>query len=204
MNETMNKILDKLLFDGIVMDIAPDYAEPGYTLDTGKEKILIGDWNSSAIDKELTEKLEECFELVWSDEYMVCMHCTNAFRVQPDSYMWQPYYYVFNECEPVCFDCVSEEEDWLVELIEDFIDEPTKLMQVPIDTDKLVEQGFTRYNEYHYESGFHRGQDDRPDTIMESVITKLVVSDYDFIFVQSSAEQFAIRFDLYYRQKPTS
>ena len=73
MNETMNKILDKLLFDGIVMDIAPDYAEPGYTLDTGKEKILIGDWNSSAIDKELTEKLEEYYELVWSDEYMVCV-----------------------------------------------------------------------------------------------------------------------------------
>lgn len=198
----MNNILSKLLCDGDVMDIAPDYAEPGYTLDADKEKIVIGDWNSSAIDKELTERLEECFELVWCDEWTTCTHCANAFRVQPDSYMWQPYYYVFNECEPVCFDCIAEEDDWLVELIEDFIDEPTKLLQVPIGTDKLVEQRFTRFNEHPYESGFHHGQDDKPETIMEEVVAaELVVSDYEFIFVQSSAEQFTIKFDLYYRQK---
>ena len=180
-----------------------DYSEPGYSKDEGKELIFFANWNG--IDEDIMEQIEENFMVEWSDEWYQCCDCGKAIRTQPDCYHWQPYYHMFNECEPVCFDCISDNAGLQESLLEDFI---IKGNEIDIDKDsanfrllqindfELEDHGFKVLNDEHYENGFHPGQNDDPKIILKNLDVSFLESN-QFLFKQSEQNQFYMKFDLY-------
>jgi len=112
---------------------------------------------------------------------------------------------MFNECEPVCFDCISENAGLQETLLKDFI---IKGNEIDIDKDsvnfrllqindfELEDHGFKVLNQDHYENGFHPGQDDDPKTILKNLDVSFLESN-QFLFKQSEQSQFYMKFDLY-------
>jgi len=98
---------------------AKEYAEPGYT--DPERGILFANWNY--FPRGVDSILEQYgFEIEWSDEWHRCDDCGKAVRHQPDSWSWQPYYQLLNECEVVCGDCLkadgyrqTDDGDWVRE-----------------------------------------------------------------------------------------
>jgi len=184
-------------------ECSEDYSEPGYSKDEGKELIFFANWNG--IDEDIMEQIEENFMVEWSDEWYQCCDCGKSIRTQADCYHWQPYYHMFNECEPVCFDCISENAGLQETLLKDFI---IKGNEIDIDKDsvnfrllqindfELEDHGFKVLNQDHYENGFHPGQDDDPKTILKNLDVSFLESN-QFLFKQSEQSQFYMKFDLY-------
>ena len=184
-------------------EYSEDYSEPGYAKEAGKELIFFANWNE--VDEDIMHLIEENFMVEWSDEWDQCYDCRKGIRTQPDCYHWQPYYHLFNECEPVCFDCINDNEGLQESLIEDFI---IKGNEIDIDKDsvnfrllqindfELRDHGFKVLNQDHFENGFHPGQDDDPKTILKNLDVGFLESN-QFLFKQSEQSQFYMKFDLY-------
>ena len=184
-------------------EYSSDYSEPGYSLDEGKKEIFFADWNG--VDKDIMDQLEENFMVEWSDEWYQCYDCNNAIRTTPDCWFWQPYYHLFNKCEPVCFDCIKNNQGLQESLIEDFVIKGTEIdpekdsvnfRLLRINDFELEDHGFKVLNQNHYENGFHPGQDDDPKTILKNLDVSFLKSN-QFVFKQSEQSQFYIEFDLY-------
>lgn len=92
------------------------YAEPGYDGD----KIAVGNWNAiskwykaggESVDIDNTPErlgnlLEKMgYDLVWSDEWVACLHCNKLVRTTPDSYSWKASYNLI-DYEPFCHECI--------------------------------------------------------------------------------------------------
>lgn len=170
------------------IDWAEAYAEPGY--DTPKNGILLANWNRFPTD--IDQKLERAgYAVEWFDEWCRCDDCSRIVRQSPDSYGWRQSYKFIHDCEIFCKDCLLKDldayEDMLLNRVEtaDTFD---------VDWEK---RGFTRFNSDHYESGFHRGQDDKPKEII-----KKIPKGYDFLFAIPLVGQFDISFDCWIRPKP--
>jgi hypothetical protein len=83
------------------------YAEPGYSADF--EIVILANWNNHEELEPIIERLDG-IDGNWSDEFAICSDCNKAVRVTSDSYFWQPYYVLFNDCELVCLDCLKGRE----------------------------------------------------------------------------------------------
>jgi hypothetical protein len=139
---------------------APAYAEKGY--DQPTKDIIFADWNK--FGKNVDRVLEAYgYAIEWNDEWSQCNGCDNAFRTSPDSYGWSPSYVLMNECELVCLECLDGQEDEYLEGLED--NGSTALNIRSIDPAKfgyqLIKDGF--------ESGWHPGQNDDPQTILKAL-----------------------------------
>lgn len=188
------------------LDYCQGYAEPGYELRDKKDLIYFADWNQ--VDDEMMSHIEEHFMIEWSDEWACCDDCGKAVRTQPDGWGWQPYYHIF-DCEIYCFDCIDNNNDLQLSLIDELI---IKGNEVDIDKDKvnfhllqmehfdLKDHGFQLLNENQFENGFHPHQTDDPVKILKGLDPQFLKSNH-FIFRQSSSSQFSIGFDLHYRNK---
>lgn len=93
--------------DGVSLYL--EYAEPGYS--QPRSGIVLADWNGVA--QCVQDFLEaEGYELEWDDEWAACERCGKLVRIQPNSWMWSPFYkfhkHDFNWEEFLCLNCAEE------------------------------------------------------------------------------------------------
>jgi hypothetical protein len=187
--EIIEKLLEK---HGSYLDgYAADYSEPGYSK-TNDGYILFADWND--VPKHIMAWIEKHHNIEWSDEWFYnCTECGNAVRTQPDCWAWTQSFHIFNECEPVCHDCIESNPDLQKAILDELIDNP-KRCNLLVDLEKF---GFTEI-ECGFESGWHPGQTDDPKKILDAA--QKAMPDMQFVFGDIAVGQFDVSFCLYARK----
>lgn len=180
------------------MEWAPAYSEPGYT-DPKRGGIYFANWNDiSCYENGKREILDDTMgrlagalekygaEIEWSDKWQTCCQCGNAIRTNPDSYGWQPAYFMTEDGE-VCHNCVAEDP---AAYLADLEGSDTKCWTLDIDPAdhgyKLLEEGF--------ENGLHPGQNDDPREIAKRLREQGIDR---FVFRLNDVGQFDARFSVY-------
>ncbi len=184
--------------------IAEDYAEPGYTKDNEDFPILFANWNDPSTYNKETDKFETTdtfmgrfvklleragYTIEWSDEWCNCSDCNKAFRHSGDSYGWTMYGYTFNDCEPVCGDCILEDPSEYFNQLEGDNGKANTLHHL-----NPADHGYIKLNTEDYQSGMHGGQLDDPKVIGRN-LSALGIERY--LFDINSVGQFDMRFSVY-------
>ena len=141
------------------------------------------DYDSSVLDKYFPGS-------TWgfSDSYDVCSKCGKLIVTEPDSYSWEPDFFV-NDGEIICGDDVRDDPDAYLETL---YNNPKAANTILTDSD-LWNLGFELIKD-GYESGMYNRHDD-PEEILEKA--KKEHPGMTFVFSISSKGQFAIRFELW-------
>ncbi len=173
---------------------APGYAEPGYD-QPRRGGIFFSNWNDvthhEGRERGTMGRLAAALEtygaaIEWEDEWSRCVQCGRAVRTSPDSYGWQPAYFMTDDGE-VCHVCVSEDPaDYLREL------EGNDRRAWTLDIDP-ADHGY-RLLEGGFESGFHPGQNDDPREIANGLRERGIDR---FVFRLNDSGQFDARFSVY-------
>jgi len=157
--------------------------------------IATGNWNTiTKYDEKVKRCVDVCnlpkrvgdifekmgIEIEWSDEWSTCGNCYKLIRTSPDSYSWQPDFWL-GDGEITCGDCVKEDPSGYIEYL-DGNDETC--MSIDVD---LEEHGYSKLNEDSFESGWFPGQNDDPKQVAKELREKGV--DH-FIFVKDENSQF--------------
>lgn len=164
------------------LSFASAYAEPGYT--DPPKGIAFANWNS--LPRGLNDILERAgYAVEWSDEWTTCEDCGKAIRTSPDSYSYQPYSVLVDDCSIVCLACI----DWTdyLESIEDNPDRAVVRNCNPADYGYRLLSGSAEY-----ENGFHPGQNDRPADILKALHAK---GHKRIVFRIPETSQFYITFE---------
>lgn len=178
MNNNLEKMLDKYniqTYHGCV--------EPGYD----DKPVALANWNN------IPEKVYKALEFMgysceWGDEWGYCCDCYKAFRTSPDSYGWQQYYAWIGDCDVVCGDCIKNNPEEYLEMLEN---NPKKCDTLYLDLESL---GY-ELMEDDFENGLHPGQNDNPVEILEKYKSKY--PNGKFIFRLDGTGQFDIEFSIY-------
>jgi len=185
----------------IVTNMGIGFSEPGYD----GEEWVTGNWNprrfprdgeppltnEESLPSRLADALEKLgVETLWLDEWEPCHECYKAVRTVENSYSWLPSY-INVEGTFLCMNCAT---------FDDVEDEAVNNHNyaVPRQFD-LSAEGFTRYNDLYYESGWHPGQNDNPEVL------KAQAQDEgweDVVFQLDSTGQFDMRFSMWVRSNP--
>jgi len=171
--------------DGEIYDIAEDYGEPGYSKESSEYPILFADWNN--YPSSVVSMLEDVgYSIEWSDEWFVYYEESLAYRTSPDSYGWEPSYFMGNaELLPIEF----HEEEY----VEEYTNTIDKAIRSSIDLSKY---GFRDIEEVCHEHGWY-GRVETPKEVLEDA---RMLSDFDdYIFQICSVGQFAVNFKLLVR-----
>jgi len=165
-----------------------EYAEPGY--DTPKRGILFNNWNF--FPSRVTDLLEKYgFAIEWEDEWSTCQDCGKAVRTSPDSYGWQPSYFILNECELFCRDCAPMDE-----YLESLEDNPRRALNDHINP---ANYGYIKL-EGEFENGFHPGQNDNP----KDIYARLHAQGHKrLLFNIDSVGQFDMQFSIWKKDEET-
>lgn len=165
-------------------EFASAYGEPGYS-DTPRG-VILANWNN--IPRGLADWLESCgFSLEWSDEWAV--HKDKAYRTQPDCYQWRPSLmlseageYIDADDGPDCAieECANSDKG-----------QPIKALPHWVSANDLAVAGFVRFAG-NLESGFHPGQDDKPDDSLAAAVDQ---GAYRVTFLVTSKDQFDVRYE---------
>jgi len=164
-----------------------------YILQQGKlnnEEFIIVEAYGDKEDRYVNIMDQQSIEYGYSDEYTFCSDCGNIIRTSPNSYSWQPDYYI-GDGFIVCNECFNQ-EGYQQDYIETLINECTRVNQLLTD-DQLLEIGYTQINRDSYENGWHEGQNDDPKIIYNSLTDKY----NNIVFSLSEQSQFYVRFDVY-------
>ncbi len=192
----------------IVTAVIDGYAEPGYG--TGDDVVVLGNWNTKrhphdgepplTLDESMPARLARSLERVgakieWLDEWTECQGCYGAVRMEADSYSWKPYYaLVYNEL--LCADCLRDMgEDALTE----YIGDASKCLTW-CEPSHVESFGFVKWepgDEHTYESGWHPGQDDTPQPILDDI--RRAYPNAEVVFFLDESSQFYVRFSAYFR-----
>jgi hypothetical protein len=189
----------------VVYDIVGDYGEPGYRLGSGKDGIILGDYNGNYGDRESANgtfvdthprfmtQLAEQYELEWHDEWTIDYDNDKAYRTQADSYSWQSSILWTESGDMLTPD--DSLETWVDELKNN----PKKIL-THFGPTELRAIGFERWpaDDEYFESGWHPGQTDDPTTVTEHVRHELG-DTVDILFYLDHAQQFDIRWTAYVR-----
>jgi hypothetical protein len=206
-DDSITEFMSMLMDIGILHDYADEYGEPGYNADQG---VMIGDWWCRDKDcsqgeglhgvevhyPQLTEMAENGWELEWYDEWVVDHDNSKAYRLNADSYSWQPSTMFTDDCELITPD--DSIEVW----IEQVVNNPNRCLPTVVWSGADLEAaGFKAY-QCGYESGWHPGQTDDPNKI-----SKLITDEYanegkqvDIVYLLSSTGQFDIGFCAYVKE----
>lgn len=188
----LGKVLEWAEKNGLDIQCADEYAEPGYTKDHEEAPILLANWNRvEEKDPEMNEAIEAEFNIEWEDEWTTCGDCGKLVRTSGDSYSWKPYYAILNDCEVFCGDCIKKNPS---EYLESLINNPSKADIFDLDLEK---EGFTKLDA-RFENGFY-GSNDNPKIILENLQKEFPGND--FIFGNLEPEQFRTNFSIYKREK---
>lgn len=167
--------------DFLIVDSWDDVHKIQKALEPGFEPR--NDYDSSVLDKYFPGS-------TWgfSDSYDTCSKCGKLIRTEPDSYSWEPDFFV-NDGELVCGDDVRDDPDAYLETL---YNNPKMANTILTDSD-LRNLGFELIKD-GYESGMYDRHDD-PEDILEKA--KKEHPGMTFVFSISSNGQFATRFELW-------
>lgn len=208
-------------------DYAMSYGEPGYTLDAGLTPMVVLGYywcrceeiegGLHAIEEHYPEEFEaleaQGVELEWYDEWAVVWDEAAggaAYRVESDSYHWQPSAVLTEDGEWMT--PKNSDEEW----VEWAMNEPTRCIPstmldahdptlVGWDDSADDPQVWHEWSEDHYDhglpttysNGWHAGMDATPEGVTEKI--HAVYPDADVVFVLTETSQFYTRFEAYYR-----
>jgi hypothetical protein len=166
------------------------------------------------INREVPEIVAEAFEssdIKWydvvesalgcewgfSDEYTTCSDCENVIRTSPDSYSWQPDYFI-GDGYIACNKCFNDNPDYQEAYIEEKINNPKNAINGLISEEQLEELGFVKFNaEESYESGWYQGQTDDPQEIYEALRERF----NEVVFFINGVGQFDTHFSAFVRNE---
>lgn len=174
---------------GFEFYIVSDYGDKNYSIEGGKEGVILSDWNQFDKYPNIVEYLEKYFELDWEDEFVIDYENDVAYRSQPDSYGWQPEFVIIDG-EIVGVDELNNmnDEDFR-EFLENerYLNNPKTAINLngfePRGTDIIDED----YHMFEYEPD--------PEKILKEF--KEQYPDKDFYFVIGGVAQFGLNFSLY-------
>jgi len=204
----------------MVTGVSVGYAEPGYGND--ESVVVLGNWNDkteynretgtfttlSDLPSRLARSLERVgAEIEWLDEWTECQSCWRVVRTQGDSYHWKPSYECVEDAGPICADClIKDGEDAITGYGNDensHISSADNGLRPGItwcEPSHIEQFGFVKWepgNEHTYESGWHPGQTDEPQPILDEILRQHPTAEVLFFLDESS--QFYIRFSAYFR-----
>lgn len=107
---------------------------------------------------------ERFVEYDYDDSVQPCSECSQVVEISATHYGWQPMYGQFEFASYVCADCVRE--DYAEEYIEQHVNAHRRLLN-PYVIDPS-EHGWVDL-ELRMETGYHRGQNDNPQAIVEAL-----------------------------------
>jgi hypothetical protein len=157
---------------------ATRYVEPGYS-DPECGVIAFGNWNprqwerkdgQSEKDWKLTQVrkraggLIEYFggEIEWRDEWCTCDCCGGAVRTQSNGHRWTSSYYLSDDGETTCSECVADDPSGYLEHLEGNV-----RAACAFDID-LREHDYVSLAR-EYATGFHYGQSDSPPKVAKEL-----------------------------------
>lgn len=196
-DKVYNYIRENNVWDDIYMDIAEDHDGNFYFIMESwdeVDKLAEVVRNVLEIDKDEKVWIDDLLgvEVVFSDEYTTCSDCNHVIRTSPDSYSWQPDFYV-GDGFIVCNECFNETEDYQEAYIEERTNNPKTAINGLISEEQLESLGFEKVGE-RYESGWYH-VNDNPEEIYE----KLSQSYEEVVFLINNVEQFRINFVTFVR-----
>lgn len=128
----------------------------------------------------------------FSDEYTTCDDCGNIIRTSPNSYHWQPDFYV-GDSFIVCNKCFNGSEDYQKEYLADKINNPKQAVNGLMTEEQIEELGFEKLDS-EYEYGWYNVNHD-PEKIYEALS-----KDFEeVLFYVNNVEQFRVNFIVFVR-----
>src|SRR5690606_18920411 len=186
------------LWDDIYVDIATDRNNETYFIFESWNDIESFVKNVKSVleleedtkDYEIERILDGTF--VFSDEYTTCNDCNGVIRTSPDSYHWQPNFYI-GDGFIVCGDCFREEMDYQEAYLEDKINNPKSAVNGLLSEVDIEHLGFTKIDE-EYEDGWYH-VNDNPEVIYNNLKDRFE----EVLFYVNNVEQFRINFIVFVR-----
>lgn len=157
-----------------------------------QDMMLIPDWEIDDIVKEhgysdMNEFIDELYgdygRWGFLDEYHICGNCECAISWEFDNYL-------NDGCHVYCTNCLENDEDLLLRVLEEkYINNPDRAI-CGIDYSPLFKYGFHELD-INYRKGLHEGDNDNPLKIHES----LIEHGYDYtLFVITHSDPFTCEF----------
>jgi hypothetical protein len=171
--------------NGAHIEHASEYGEPGYT--GPRTGIVFMNWND--VPKRIQDGLEsQGWELEWSDEWHIDHNNgAKAYRTSPDCYSWEPRI-MYAESAGDYLTPDDGLEAWITECENEW----TKALPSWWDEADIAALGWTKTSDT-YESGFHPGQNDKPNEISAA----LKKAGKQFVFQIGGKGQFDIHFHVW-------
>lgn len=199
----VNKVIDKMneeqLWDDMYIQIAEDSRGDTFAIcedwdDHNKfinvVKDVLGvdkdDFNDWDVEKETG------IIMVFSDEYTTCSDCGNVIRTEPNSYHWQPDFYV-GDGFIACNDCFNNTEDYQEAYIAERVNNPKHAINGLLTEQQIENLGFERVGR-EFEDGWHHVNDD-PQAIYDELSERYE----EVLFYINNVEQFGINFIVFVR-----
>lgn len=158
-----------------------------YYHDSEDGEMITANWNDLEQGKyDQLENILERFdvEIDWNDEWDSCSECGYGIRIQPTHYGWQPKYILDEYGGRICHDCFEKNPKEYIELYK----ENTNVAFPSWAITTLEKFGYHLVDE-DYETGFHYGQNDDPEVVLQDLMEKKI---YDFVFVIRNTGQFDV------------
>lgn len=173
---------------------------------TTDQRVLSGDWHDKSCGRigRLVEKLftTDEIECRFYDEITTCSECGKAVVTQPSHYGWIPNF-IRTEYDIICRDCVEESPEFILDDAEEIWINVSDKAVYPWFVPFLKPAGWacleTDTGCATYETGWHPGQDDDPEKVLEWIQENL--PDYDCIFAITSVGQFDTHWTAYIKKR---
>ena len=137
----------------------------------------------------LDELFDNGYQWGFRDEYSKCDRCGKVIRTEADSYSWVPDFFVTEDGEIICGDCVRENPK---EYLETLYNNPEKANTI-LSAQDLIDNGFEKIDG-DYEDGWY-DKHDSPEEILNKALE--AHPNGVFIFHISGQGQFATQFELW-------
>lgn len=190
-NKRLQWVINGLESRGIDFQTATEYGEPGYSTD--KPVILFADWNP--LSMRTLNAIEAVAEIEWSDEW-VQDNSGRAFRSSPDCYGWEPSFFISEDCEIVPFDTLPAGGEDLAGALRDYgftasPGDTCGLEALPSGIGRGAMETFATMIVGDCETGFHPGQNDKPEAILAGL------PDGEYVFRINGKGQFDISWEVW-------
>ena len=177
----LEKIIEK--YGRAYLEAYPGCVEPRYD----DKPVILGDWNH--VPGKVFDMLERNgYSCEWLDEWSSCGNCGKVFRTSPNSYHWQPAYWM-TEGDITCLECLDPQEYY-----ESLENHPSKCATDTILNKYPIENYGYELVKDDYQNGWHEGMNDDPKTILKAAQEN---KPGKYIFVLDEQSQFYITFSLY-------
>ena len=185
MPEYVSSFVNKLIGDGFIEDSCYEYGEPGYRKENDDNMIITANWNEMPLGV-LSIIEENGFDIEWSDEWVCDNDNEKIYRSQPDSYSWEPSYFIVDgEVHGI-----SDNEELYLSTM---INEPHRLVSASVD---LIKYGFVDIEEACRETGMYGTYEDPKD-----VFDKFKDEYAEMVVQTCSIGQFAINWKVWGRNE---